>query len=123
MGSAFAAHVRDSVLAGGAAAVAAWERILLRNGNAHETGEELLRQLGLLRNAPSHSSRLRVLAASLSHPDPRMRDAAGLGLSFLHDPSALPKLRSVYSTESERWLQENLKPVIGQLEELECRGG
>ena len=81
-----------------------WERILLRTDNAYETGEELLRQLGLLKHAQSHNSRLRVLTDSLGNPDPRIRDTASLGLSFLHDPAALPKLRSAYSTDNQETL-------------------
>ena len=118
MESAFATRVHDSILLNGSVAVAAWERILLRTGNMYETGEELLRQLGLVEHTVSHSARLRVLTDSANSADARIRDAASLGLSFLDDPSALPALRSAYSSEKESWLQENFKLVIDQLELL-----
>ena len=121
MGSTFAARVHDSVLRNGSVAVAAWERVLLQTGNVYETGEELLRQLGLIDHTPSHYLRLSVLTDSVTSFDKRIRDAASLGIAFLDDPSALPALRVAYSTENETWLKENLKLVIDQLEALECR--
>lgn len=114
MGSEFATHVHESVVNYGPVAVAAWERILWRMENANETGEELLRQFGLIEHEPSHERRLRVLKDSLKSPGPRIRDAAGLGLSFLDDPSALPALQTAHETETEGWLRDNLKLVIEQ---------
>ena len=114
MGSAFATRVHESVMSYGPVAVAAWERVLWRMGNANETGEELLRQFGLIEHAPSRERRLRVLKDSLKSPDSRVRDAAGLGLSFLDDPSALPALQTAHETETEGWLSDNLKLVIEQ---------
>lgn len=115
MGSEFANRVRESIVNYGPVAVAAWERVLWRMENANETGEELLRQLGLIEHHPSHARRLRVLKDSLKSPDSRIRDAASLGLSFLDDTSALLALQSAYGRETEGWLKENLKLVIDQL--------
>lgn len=116
MDSKFGNRVRQSIAHHGSAAVAAWERVMLHTGNRNETGEELLRVLGLMQHAPSHDGRLRLLTVSLKHRDPRLRDAAGLGLSFLDDPSALPALREAHSSESERWLRDGIGLVIAQLE-------
>ena len=58
-----------------------------------------------------------MLTASLKHDEPRIRDAAGLGLSFLDDPSALPALLEAHSSESQRWLRDGLGMVIAQLEQ------
>lgn len=114
MGSEFATRVHESMVNYGSVAVAAWERILWRMGNVNETGEELLRQFGLIENEPSRERRLRVLKDSLKSPDPRIRDAAGLGLSFLDDPSVLPALQTAHETETEGWLRDNLSLVIEQ---------
>ncbi len=114
MGSEFATRVHESVVNYGPVAVAAWERILWRMENTNETGEELLRQFGLIEHEPSRERRLRVLKDSLKSSSPRIRDAAGLGLSFLDDPSALPALQTAHETENEGWLRDNLKLVIEQ---------
>ena len=119
--SIFAERVHESVRKHGATAVAAWERTLRNTNNAFETGEELLRQLGNLVHTPYHRARLRTLTDFITYPDPRIRDAAGLGLSSLDDPSALPKLQEAYSQEREGWLRQNLKLVIEQLESTRWR--
>ncbi len=115
MGSEFATRVHESIVNYGPVAVTAWERVLWRMENTNETGEELLRQFGLIEHRPSRARRLRVLKDSLKSPDSRIRDAASLGLSFLDDTSALIALESAYSVETEGWLKENLKLVIDQL--------
>ena len=115
MSSKFATRVYDSIVSYGPVAVAAWERLLWRLENTNETGEELLRQFGLIEHHPSRVRRLRVLKDSLKSPDSRIRDAASLGLSFLDDASALMALQTAYAVETERWLKENLKLVIDQL--------
>ena len=121
MDSKFAGHVQESILKNGATAVAAWERTLHKTDNAFETGEEVLRQLGVLRHSPSHGPRLRVLTDCLNFPDPRIRDAAGIGLSFLDDPAALPKLKDACSREQEIWVRQNLELVIEHLEQTSWR--
>ena len=121
MASTFATRVHQSLINNGHVAVAAWHRILMRTGNLYETGEELLRQLGLLRHESTHQLRLRALTDNLSSTDLRIRDAAILGLSFLEDPSALQALRQARSLETDPWLQEDLDSVIKQLEALQCR--
>ena len=118
MGSDFATNVVQSIISNGRVAVAAWDRILIRTGNLYETGEELLRQLGLMRHDPTHQSRLRVLIYNLTSADPRIREAAILGLSFLEDASALAPLRLALSTETDPWLRQDLDAVIHQLEPI-----
>ncbi len=114
MDSEFATRVHESVVSYGPVAVAAWERVLLRMENENETGEELLRQFGLIEHEPSRERRLRVLTDSLKSSDSRIRDAAGLGLSFLDDPSVLPALKTAHASEAEEWVRDGLKLVIDQ---------
>ena len=121
MDSTFANHVHESIRLHGAAAVNTWEEVLRRTGNTYETGEELLRQFGLIKDEGSHQARLQVLVKSLSNSDPRIRDAAGLGLSFLEDPSILPELQEAHSREQEEWLKDNLDLVIQQLDPSTCQ--
>ena len=116
MDSTFASRVHDSILHHGSVAVAAWERMLMRTGNMYETGEELLRQLGLSEHVASKPTRLRVLMDSTTSNDARIRDAASLGLAFLDDPAALPAVRQAYAAEQQPWLRESFNLVIAQLE-------
>ena len=118
--STFSDRIHQSIREHGPIAVRIWEQIIDETGNAYETGEEFLRQLGILRDHPSHEARLQTLANRLQHPDPRIRDAAGLGLSFLDDARALPMLKDAHNREEEPWLKRNFAQVIEQLEPGEC---
>ena len=119
MDSTFAHRIHQSIKERGPIAVSIWERVINETGNAHETGEEFLRQLGILKDCPSLEARLKTLVNFLGHSDPRIRDAAGLGLSFLDDPNALPMLTNTHAREVEPWLKRNLGQVIEQLESWE----
>ena len=122
MNSTFSDRVHQSIKEHGPIAVSIWEQVINETGNASETGEEFLRQLGILRDCPSHEARLQTLANCLEHPDPRIRDAAGLGLSFLDDAKALPMLKNAHTREAEPWLKRNFAQVIEQLDLSEWPG-
>ena len=113
--SVFADRIHGSIERYGETAAVAWERILSNSANMFETGEELLRQLGHSRHAPSHGVRLRILLDSLNHPDARIRDAAGLGLSFLDDVVAVSGLREAVNREEKCWVRRNLQMVVEQM--------
>ena len=116
MDSLFAQRVHTSINEHGSLAVAVWERVIQRNGNMYEAGEELLRQLGHSEHSKSHSERLHVLCNFLTHRDSRMRDAAGLGISYMDDPEALPKLRAAFCDEKQEWVRDGFRQVLQQLE-------
>ena len=119
MDSTFADRIHQSIREQGTIAVNIWQQVINETGNEHETGEEFLRQLGILKDCPSHEARLQTLANFLDHPDPRIRDAAGLGLSFLDDAKALLMLKNAHTREVEPWLKRNFAQVIEQLESCE----
>ena len=115
--SELARSIRQSIREHGTDAVDAWETILQED--EFNAQDELLRQIGLLDDPGTRTARRRLLANCLDHPDCRLRDAAGLGISFLDDPEALPELREALVHEETAWVRSNLQLVILQLEETE----
>ena len=89
---------------------------LLTSGkaNAEATGE-ILRQLGSIENPPTHRSRLKILTDHLRSPDPRIRDAASLGLAAIDDPVAIRDVQEALERESSSKLRGNLELVLDQL--------
>ena len=115
MESRFSERVRKSILSGGADAVRAWAHALAIKNNAHETTEEFLRIIGNLKDQKSHEKRREVLTGMLRHGEPAIRDAAGLGLAALDDPTTLPALKEALDLEPEEWVRKGLRQVAEQL--------
>ena len=89
---------------------------LLSSGKPNvETSEEILRVLGSIEDARTHQGRLTILVAYLQSVDPRIRDAAMLGLASLDDPTAIGPLRRAVSNETSSQLKRNLEAVLEQL--------
>jgi len=76
---------------------------------------EALKELGRVRDAVSHASRLGALERALASPSPMTRDGAGLGLARLKDPSAIPYLRDSITREPHAELKADLQLVINEL--------
>ena len=112
--SNFSRHVHQSIIDHGQIAVYVWSRALFRLGNAFEIGEEILRQYGSMDHEPTYVCRLRALEDNLNHCEPVIRDAAGIGLSLLEDPSTLPALKKAHASENVAWVKKNLEQVIEQ---------
>jgi hypothetical protein len=83
---------------------------------------EVLKELGRLRSASSHASRLWVLERALSLPSPFIRDGAGLGLASLADADALPYLRRAVENEPNAQTRTDLQLVIDELNEMMADG-
>ena len=115
MESRFSERVRKSILSGGTNAVSAWAQALTFRDNAYETTEEFLRIIGDMRDQESHEKRREVLTTMLQHGKPAVRDAAGLGIAALNDPSTLPGVKEALDAESEEWVRRGLRQVAEQL--------
>ena len=115
--SRFSERVRKSILSGGTNAVSAWAQALTFRDNAYETTEEFLRIIGDMRDQKSHEKRREVLTGMLRHGEPAIRDAAGLGLAALDDPTTLPAVREALDAETEEWVRKGLRQVAEHLEE------
>lgn len=99
----------------GNVAVGAIDRLIgLRHTNAEVLGE-ILRLLGSIVGQKTHHSRLTVLLQNLQSPDPRIRDAASLGLAALDDPAAIDAVERSVDREPSLQLQANLRLVMDQL--------
>lgn len=120
MDSPLAEKIRRAIYADGELAVEALHQAILNHPDEVETGEEILRQIGLLRDTPTHQARLNLLTDMLELPQERIRDAASLGLSFMEDPAALPRLYDALQVEKVHWIKKSLSMAILQLERTTC---
>lgn len=118
MNSTFSLRVTSLVTKYDNAAVSALGHLLSAGEVNAEISGEILRILGSLDNDISYFSRLRLLLEQLKSPDPRIRDAASLGLASLDEPMSLPVLREAYKAEKSELVQRNIGLVIEQLEQI-----
>lgn len=117
MDSVFSRQVTALVTKHGDAAVSVLDHLLGTGGISAEVSGETLRILGSVDNDVSYFSRLRLLVEQLKSPDPRIRDAASLGLASLDEPMSLPALLEAYKVEKSELVQRNIGLVIAQLEQ------
>ena len=122
MESAFSQAVKNVIGGYGDIAVYAIERLLSSQKANAETAGEILRQIGSIEDSSTHRSRLTVLTDQLKSPDPRIRDAASLGLAALDDPTAISDVQTALKRESSPRLRENLKLVLDQLQLTRWQG-
>ncbi len=73
---------------------------------------ELLKEVGRLRDARSHSDRRWLLLHALSSSNPAARDGAGVGLAWLKDPSVATSVRDAAERESIPQLKVDLEEVF-----------
>jgi HEAT repeat protein len=57
-----------------------------------------------------------LLEESLKCLSPRVRDGAGLGLSFMNDLRAIDSLKEAIQKEQSKLLRKNMVQVLEQLE-------
>ena len=116
MDSTFSLRVTSLVIKYDNAAVSALDHLLNTGEVNAEVSGEVLRVLGSLHNDKSYFSRLRLLLEQLKSTDPRIRDAASLGLASLDEPMSLSALRKAHAMEKSELVQRNIGLVIEQLE-------
>ena len=103
----------------GTYAVNAIERVIRFDSPNAEIVGETLRQIGWIDDPSSQTDRLRILIKYLDSSDPRIRDAASLGIAALDDPAALPAVRKAMGRERSPMLHRNLELVVEQLQETQ----
>ena len=96
--------------------ISAIEHILALYYDRVEIVGEVLRQLGYIEDSQTHRSRLTALVAHLESSDPRVRDAASLGLAALDDPASIDAVKDAISRETTMQLRINLELVLNQLQ-------
>ena len=85
-----------------------------------ESKAETLKFMGEISHHESHNERRDYLIRELSNKLPIIRDSAGVGLSFLDDPLAIPKIEEAISLEDNPMVKDDLQLVLNQLEETRC---
>ena len=113
--SRLGAAIISAVTTEGALALVALEEVMREREDDVEALEETCRQLGLVRGASTHDARLRLLGRLLESPQPRVRDAASIGLALMRDAEALPYLQRALGRESQAWVRESLALAIADL--------
>lgn len=101
----------------GNAAISAIEKTLQSGHVSSEIAQEALRWLGALAHSESHKYRLLILRGYLEAPIAPIRDAAGLGLAAMDDPTAIPAIMEAIRNETYPQLRQNLQLVLIQLED------
>lgn len=76
----------------------------------------ILTIVGRISDPETHSARLWLLEHCLNLSSQKIRDGAGLGLSYLDDPAAIPYINNAITKESNPLLRNNLRLVLIQLE-------
>lgn len=113
--SHFSESISQFILDFGVPAVLVIGKILESNFRASETAEETLRQMGKIVDKRTHTTRLALLLRKLSSPNPRIRDAASIGIASLDDPAAIPLLQRAVETEQSAWVRTNLALTLKQI--------
>lgn len=119
MESSFSRKLILAVEIHGDIAVCAIERLMTCDSVNVEVAGEILRQIGSMQDHRTHRSRLKVLTSSLKSADPRLRDAASIGLAALDDPAAIKELREAIDCEVFPRLKQNLTLALNQLQETQ----
>jgi hypothetical protein len=121
MESAFSRKVRIIILRYGNVAISAIDKVMQFERINAEVAAEALRQIGTIIDARSLQSRLTLLSRKLQSLDPRIRDAASLGIAALDDPVAIREISRAIERENSLLIKRNLQLVLDQLEATKQR--
>ena len=122
MESMFSQKLTGAIDSFGDPAINAIDRLLESNSANAEVAGEILRQLGSVEDRRTHHTRLKTLIRNLWAVDPRIRDAASLGIAALDDPDALGAVQMALDQEQSPHLQRNLRLVVAQLRTTRWHG-
>lgn len=106
MDSPLVEKIRRAICADGTVAVEALCQALLNHLDEVEIGEEILQQIGLLRDKPTAPCQAKTTHRYAGVAQERIRDATSLGISFMKDPAALPHLYDARQSELAPWVAE-----------------
>lgn len=119
MASAFSASLIHMVQVYGVAAVRTLEKMVREDGTNVEVVEELLRQMGHMDDSKTSRQRLSLLENALTSPNPRIRDAALIGIEAMDDPAAIKSLQRAIASERHGRLRQNIRNVMAHLRDCE----
>jgi len=78
---------------------------------------EAMRWIGSVDEPDTWECRRSLLEYCLEHPNPEVRDGAGLGLAAMDDPKAIPAVWRAINREQLSILRRGLQQVLDQLVE------
>lgn len=115
MDNAFRLQAGQAIEFYGDLAVCALDQAIADSSASVEVIEEALRFLGDLNDQETHYRRLSVLLKALSSSNPRVRDAASVGLASLGDPAAKDSICTAIAREQFDQLRSNLRSALNSL--------
>ena len=80
-----------------------------------ESIDESLRWIGKIRHEDSYLYRKWLVERCLFHPNPKVRDAASIGISMMDDPKSIPSLKKATEKETIKEIKEDMESVLAQL--------
>ena len=116
MDSAFSCKLRLIIRTSGDLAMRVIDRMMQFERVNVEVAGEVLRQVGSIADPRTHHSRLALLLRQLESSDPRIRDAASIGIAAMDDPAVSESIRKAVEQERSPLLRRNLQLVLDQLQ-------
>jgi hypothetical protein len=89
---------------------------LENRGNGRILIGHAIRAIGKIEDSRSHLARLNLIAQFLRDPDPYIRDAATIALSYMNDGRAVPYLRAAISAERNASLRKDMEASLEALQ-------
>ena len=96
----------------GIVAIKQLEKMTLVRDAPVDMAEEVLRQVGHIKDTITHDARLTLLERALESPEMRIRDGVAIGIDYMEDPRALPNLERALEHETYEWLIQYIQDVI-----------
>ena len=115
MMSSFSKGLYDLILNYGYLAMQQVAYLITKDIPNPEVSSEALRWLGRLDDSSTHDWRLWLLKKCLTSYSPLIRDGAALGLTSMHDKSAIPDLQEAINRETIVELRSDLQQVLDVL--------
>ena len=101
----------------GDAAVKVMDEVMTRNSTNALIVSEALQWLGRVDHPQSADSRFSILVRALSSPSIQIRAGAVYGISYMEETRAIPDLAKAIDSEECSHLREDMRTVLGQLED------
>lgn len=121
MESALSRKIHSLIQTRGVEAVGAIRDFIADIPDDLESAEEILRQVGYSEDVATRSARLELLMGSLFSRNPRIRDAASLGVAAMDDPAVIDAIETAVASEQSDLLRHSLILALEQLRETKCQ--
>jgi hypothetical protein len=117
MGNEFRGCLFSFIQKYGSLAIEILEKRLRSKDTDPDVVSMTLRYLGEIEHPATYRHRLTILIHALTHPSPKVRDGATLGLASIDQPIAIPYLENAIKQERISELRKDMEQVLQQLRE------